>query len=237
MRDVVHERRVRTDDEDAAQLLAVRVEKPRRAVKPDGCLPGPWPSLHDERAAGIGGDQPVLVRLDRRHDVAHPPLAAALELLEQEVRYGCAFDDRAVERLVGDVDDAPPVRAVAAPLRDALRIGRRGSVERSRRRRLPVHDEHLVLVIVHPPAPDIQRPKRCIEGQTPEAKPAVGVLECPEPPLCPRLHRDRGELGRHRIARALERRAHPVERLVGVVDVGLFLLQLGMRHGPLTVAA
>ena len=51
------------------------------------------------------------------------------------------------------------------------------------------------------------------------------------PPLRPRLHRDRCELGRHRVARALERRAHPVERLVGVVDVGLLLLQLGMRHG------
>ena len=124
VRDVVHERRVRADDEHAAQLLAVRVEEPRRAVQPDGGLAGARAALHDERAVGIGGDQPVLVRLDRRDDVAHPPLAAALELLEQEVRHRCALDDGAVERLVGDVDDAPAVRAVAAPLGDALRIGR-----------------------------------------------------------------------------------------------------------------
>ena len=190
----------------------------------------PGSSLHDERAVRVGGDQPVLVGLDRRHDVAHPPLAAALELLEQEVRHRGALDDGAVERLVGDVDDAPPVRAVAAPLRDALWVGRRRGVERSRRGRLPVHDEHLVLVVVHPPASDIERPKCCVERQTAEAEPAIGVLERPHTPLGPRLHRDRGELGRHRVARALERRAHPVERLVGVVDVGLLVLQLGMRH-------
>jgi hypothetical protein len=237
MRDVVHERRIRTDDEDAAQLLAVRVEKPRRAMEPDRCLAGAGPALHDERAVGVGGDQPVLIRLDRRHDVAHPPFAAAFELFEQEVRDSCAFDNRTVEGFVGDVDDAATVRAIAAPLRDSLRVGRRCGVERSRRRSPPVDDEHLVLVVVHPAASDIERPKPRIERQAPEAQPPVSLLEGPHPPLRPRLHRNRCELGRHRIARALERRAHPVECLVGAVDVGLFLLQLGMRHGRLTVAA
>ena len=126
VRDVVHERRVRADDEHAAQLLAVRVEKPRRAVQPDGRLAGAGAALDDERAVGLGGDQPVLVGLDRRDDVAHPPLAAALELLEQEVGDRGALDRGAVERLVGDVDDAPPVGAVAAALRDA-RAGRPAS--------------------------------------------------------------------------------------------------------------
>jgi hypothetical protein len=164
-------------------------------------------------------------------------LPAALELLEQEVRHRCAFDDGAVERLVGDIDDAAPVRAIAAPLGDALRVGRSRRVEGSRRRRLPVDHEHLVLVVVHPAAPDVERPEPCVERQAAEAEPAVGVLERPDAALHPRLHRDRCELGRHRVARALERRAHAVERLVGVVDVGLLLLQLGMRHGRLTVAA
>ena len=131
VRDVVHERRVRADDEHAAQLLAVRVEEPRRAVQPDRRLAGAGSALHDERAVGIGRDQPVLVGLDRRDDVAHAPLAAPLELLEQEVGHRRAFDGGAVERLVGDVDDAAPVGAVAAPLRDALRIGRRRRVERA----------------------------------------------------------------------------------------------------------
>ena len=214
----------------------MRIEEPRRAVQPDGGLAGSGPALHDERAVGIGGDQPVLVGLDRRDDVAHPPLAAALELLEQEVRDGGALDRGTVERLVGDVDDAPAFGAVAAPLRDAVRVGRRRGVERPRRRRLPVDDEHLVLVVVHPAAADVQRPECDIERQPPEAEPALGVLERPHAPLRPGLHRDRRKLGRHQVAGALERRAHLVERHIGGVDVGLLGLQLGMRHGRLTVA-
>jgi hypothetical protein len=82
VRHVVHEGRVRPDDEHAAQPLAVRVEEPGRAVQPDRGLAGAGPALHDERALWLGCDQPVLVRLDRGDDVAHSHVAAALELLE-----------------------------------------------------------------------------------------------------------------------------------------------------------
>ena len=165
------------------------------------------------------------------------PFAAALELLEEEVRDRCAFDRGAVERLVRDVDDAPAVGAVAAPLRDALRILRRRRVERPCRRRLPVDDEHLLPLVVHPAPADVERPQRRVEREPAEAQPALGVLEGADTPLRPRLHRDRRELGRHRVAGALERRAHPVEALVRVVDVGLLVLELGVRHGDLTLAA
>ena len=59
-------------------------------------------------AVGVVGDQPVLVGLDRRDDVAHVHVAVALELLEQEVVDRGAVDDRAVERLVGDVESRRP---------------------------------------------------------------------------------------------------------------------------------
>ena len=75
-------------------------------------MPGPpWMT-----SGGVGSarDQPVLVGLDRRDDVAHVRVAVALELLEQEVADGGAVEDRAVERLVGDVDHAPSLRAEAA---------------------------------------------------------------------------------------------------------------------------
>ena len=67
-------------------------------------------------SGGVGSarDQAVLVGLDRRDDVAHVRVAVALELLEQEVADGGAVDDRAVERLVGDVEQPPPVGAEAA---------------------------------------------------------------------------------------------------------------------------
>ena len=146
LRDVLHERRVRADDEDAPQPLAVRVQEPRRAMETDRRLAGARAALDDERAVGLGGDEAVLVGLDRRDDVAHPRVAAAVELLEEEVGDGGALDRAAVERLVGDVEELPPLRAEAAPLRDAVRILRRRGVERPRRRRLPVDDERLLLV-------------------------------------------------------------------------------------------
>ena len=92
-------------------------------MQADGGLAGARAALDDERALGLGGDQPVLVGLDRRDDVAHPALAAAVELLEQEVGDGGALDGGAVERLVGDVGEPPALGAVAAALRDALRVG------------------------------------------------------------------------------------------------------------------
>jgi hypothetical protein len=94
-----------------------------------------------------------------------------------------------------------------------------------------------VLVVVHPAASDVERPQGGVEGQPPETEAALRILEGAHTPFRPRLHRDRRELGRHQVAGALERRAHLVERLVGVVDVCLLFVQLRMRHGRLTVAA
>jgi hypothetical protein len=91
-------------------------------MEADGRLPGARPALHDERAFGLGRDQPVLVGLDRGDDVAHPYVATALELLEQEVGDACALDRAAVERLVGDVGEAPALGAEAASLLDAVRL-------------------------------------------------------------------------------------------------------------------
>ena len=221
VRDVVHEGRVRPDDEHAPQPLAVRVEEPRGAVEADRRLAGAGAALDDERAFGVGRDQPVLVGLDRRDDVAHARVAAAVELLEQEVGDARALDRAAVERLVGDVEELPAFGAEAAPLLDAVRrLGRR-RVERPRRRRLPVDDERLVLVVVHPAAADVERPRRAVERESPEDEAALGVLERAHAALGPCLHVQRRPLGGHRLLGARDRRTHLVELVVRVVDVGL----------------
>src|SRR5947207_9517489 len=83
----------------------MRVEKPRRAMQPDRGLAGAGTALDHEYAVRVAGDQPVLVRLDRRDDVAHTNVACTFELFEQDVRD--AVDDVArgtVERLVVEVD-------------------------------------------------------------------------------------------------------------------------------------
>ena len=115
------------DDEHAAacERLAVRVERDRtRGAGPP--LSSPCRGRPGRAAAArVGGDQAVLVGLDRRDDVAHVALATPLELLEQEVADGCAVEHGAVERLVRDRRDATPVGPEAAAERQPLRVCRR----------------------------------------------------------------------------------------------------------------
>src|SRR4051812_22910158 len=110
----------------------MRVQEPRCAMEADRRLAGAGTALDDERAVGVGGDEAVLIGLDRRDDVAHPSIAAAVELLEEKVRDPGALDRAAVERLVGDFEELPPFRPETPALRDAVRILRRRRVERPR---------------------------------------------------------------------------------------------------------
>ncbi len=220
VRDVLHEGRIGPHHEHAPELLAVGVEEVRGPMEADRRLPGSRPALDDERRLGPASDEPVLVGLDRRDDVAHARLAAPLELVEEKV----AADDRArpVELLVAQVEQAPPLRAEPSAQRDVERALRCRHVERSRRRRLPVDDEQRVLiVVVHPAAPDVERPRRRLEVEPPEAEATLRVLERPEPPRRPRLEGERRDLAVGRTGRALDDGAHAVEALVRMVDVRL----------------
>src|SRR5439155_9267899 len=113
VRDVLDERPVRTDDEDALarEPPPVRVEEPGSAVQADGSLAGAGPALDYEYALQAGRDQAVLIGLDRRDDVAHVLLAASLELLEQEVAERRRLVvDGAAEHLVSDLGEPPGVK-------------------------------------------------------------------------------------------------------------------------------
>ena len=73
--DVAQERRVGPDDEHAAlrELAAVGVEQVGRAVQRHGGLAGAGAALDDQDPVDPGADDPVLLGLDRRDDVAHAP--------------------------------------------------------------------------------------------------------------------------------------------------------------------
>jgi hypothetical protein len=73
---------VRADEQHAAPLPAevrVRVQQVRGAVQRDDGLAGAGPAVDDERAAGPGPDDRVLVGLDGAEHVAHPRRAAAAQ--------------------------------------------------------------------------------------------------------------------------------------------------------------
>ena len=73
-------------------------------MQADGCLAGARAALDDEHAVRVVRDQPVLVGLDRRDDVAHVRVTVPLELLEQEVTDRGSVENRPVEGLVREVD-------------------------------------------------------------------------------------------------------------------------------------
>ena len=230
--DVLHEGAVRADDEHAAAgvALALGVDEPGRPVQADGRLAGAGTALDHERPVRVVGDQPVLVGLDRRDDVAHVSVAAAVELLEQEVADAGAVERRAVERLVGDVEQLPSLGAEAAAQRDALRILRRGRVEGPCRRRLPVDDDLVALVVVHPAAADVERPLDRFEVEPAEEEAALGVLEGREPLRRPGVERRLSDLAVGGVGGAADDLAHPLEARVGVVDVRLLGLEVGVAH-------
>ena len=233
VRDVVHEHRVRPDDEDAAalELAAVGVEEPRRPVQADRRLAGAGAALDDEHALRLERDQAVLVGLDRRDDVAHVLVAAALELLEQDV--GDAVDDvagRAVQRLVVEVEQPAALVPEPAAERHALRVGDGRRVEGAGGGRLPVDDDRRLL-LVHPAPPDVERPEDAVEVEPAEAEAALGVLERQQPLVRPGLEDERLDLADPGVAGALDLPPHLLEAGVGVVDVGLLGGELWVHGG------
>ena len=232
VRDVIHEGSVRPDHEHAAMLerLPLGEEQPRCSVQADRGLARARPALDHERRVGRVGDQAVLIGLDRRDDVAHVHVAVPFELFEQEVADGGAVDDRSVECLVGDVEQAAPVGAKATAERDAVRVLRGRGVERPSGRRLPVHDELPLLFVVHPAPADVERPRHRLEVEPAEAEAAFRILERPQALGRPGVHGCLGDLAVDLVACRGDHVAHPLEVVVGAIDVCLLRRELRMGH-------
>ena len=198
-------------------------------------MPGPpWTT---SGGSGLAGDEAVLIGLDRGDDVAHPAFARMVELLQEEVLD--ARDrvlERAVERFVAQVEEPTALRAEAAAERDAVRVVGRRRVERPRSRSLPVDDERLRIVVVHPAPPHVDGGVVAVDVDAAEAETAFRVGQRLQSADAPALDRLRCDLGRRGRRRALDRRPRALERGVGVVDVGLLGRELGVRHGSSVLA-
>ena len=154
----------------------MRVEQVRRPMEADGGLAGARPALDDERRLGLARDQAVLVGLNGRDDVAHAVVARAVELLQQEVVDGRrSVGERAVERLVADAGECSALHSEAAAQCDSVRLRGSGGVERPCRGRLPVDDDHAV-VVVDPTPPDVERILGRVEVEAAEAEGSVGIV-------------------------------------------------------------
>ena len=162
---------VRADDEHAAPgvLLALRCRSATRrgAARRRSCrCPGRPGSTSGRSGARV--ISAVLVGLDRRDDVAHVRCRGCGRAPRAGSRHAGDVERRAVERLVGDVEQPAALRPEAAAQRHALRILRRRRVERSCGGRLPVDDHLLAFVVVHPAAADVERALDGLEVETAE---------------------------------------------------------------------
>ena len=177
--------------------FGIRVEQPRRAVQADRRLAGSRPALDDERALDVARDQLVLVRRDRRDDLAHLADALARDVLDDrlgEVILACrqGIPGRhggpgaaGHERLVDEAEHAAILDVEPPAARQPVRIARRRRVERLGGRRPPVDREQLVVRAPDGMAADVER-VAVLRVDAPEVQGPAG-LGVDADPLAPHL--------------------------------------------------
>ena len=231
--DVVEERPVRTHDEDPGpqQPVAERVQEPGRPVQPDRGLAGTRRPLHAYRRRGIGADDLVLLRLDRRDDVAHRADARALDLVDEDLAAPHVAYLGRDEVLVLVGGEAAVVHAEPAPEPHAHRLPARGPVERAGQLGAPVDDDRVAQLVVDVPPADVPalsgRAPRAVTVEPPEEQRRRRVVDEPGR-AAGQGHRE--ELVGHAVAAGRACRqgllAHPGQLATGVLEVCLFAGQL-----------
>jgi hypothetical protein len=236
--DVAQEQRVGADDQHAlaVELAAVLVEQERGPVQAHGGLAGARSALDDHAGGERGPDHLVLLGGDRGHDVAHLAGARPLELGQQGIGdaavVGRVDAVGIVEDLVEQVVDAAVAHDEAAAAVQLHRVGGGGSVERRRHVGPPVDDDRVALGVLDVAAADV--PGGAVLVVEPaEAEPGDVGVETVEAALQVPLGGGRvGRLGGRvgELGDACGAGPHRLETSVGVVDVVLFVGQVGMGH-------
>ena len=231
---MVEEGTVRADDENAGAVEAVAegVEQPGRPVQPDGRLARARRALHAHADGHVAADDLVLLRLDRRDDVAHRTGAGALDLRREEraCRRGGLLGLAQV--LVLEGGQATLVDPEPTPQHDVHRVERRRPVERGRDRGAPVDDDGVARRVGDVATSDVE----LLGGSGRGVDVDASEEECRARVVLQR--RDASgqhpaeDLARDRVARRgrverLREPAHPRQLLPRVVEVGLLPGELG----------
>ena len=155
--DVVEERPVRADDQDAVagEAATVLEQQVRGPVQRDGGLAGAGTALHDEDLVDRRPDDDVLLGLDRGDDLAHGAGPLGADLGEHRVGDAAGDDGRVgiVEMFVEVGGQLTAIEHELPAQIDAERVGAGRPVEGRGDRRPPVdHDRVVVLVLDVAPA-------------------------------------------------------------------------------------
>src|SRR5262249_60033266 len=87
-----------------------------------------------------------------------------------------------------------------------------------------------LILVVHPAAADVQRPADRLDVEPAEAQPALGVLIGPQAARRPGVHRGLRDLAVDLVAGRCHHLPHPLEMLVGAVDVPLLAFDVRVAH-------
>ncbi len=125
----------------------------------DGRLASAGATLNDEHALELRADDAILLGLDRRDDVRHATGPLGGESGEQRTLAlelsGVALEQRGIEDLVLDTDDAAPLgqQVAACPCTEWGRGS--GLVERAGLRNTPVEQDRLLVFVAQPDPADV----------------------------------------------------------------------------------
>ncbi len=157
----------------------------------DRRLAGAGAALNDERSAQVRADDTVLLRLDRRDDVVHPPRSLGSERREEgtlplhdltvchrRAAASARLEQRLVEHLVVDAQHLPLPHGQVTSRADPERLGGGRLVERTRLRGTPVDQKRTLVVVTQPDPADVAVRRvvgrtRSVEQQPAEDQPRI----------------------------------------------------------------
>ena len=212
------------------------------AVESDRRLPGAWTALDDQCPIQRRSDDPVLLRLDRGHDLAHRPGSGPVDLGEQRVGdAGRCFGVGQVG--VVDLDELIALEHELAPQLDPHRMQRGGSVERLGRTSSPVDDQGVLVLVGDVLATDVEGVVVLVVETREAGGLCAGVTQALH--AAGQVRRERLSVrvvlvGLRRREQGLDVRDRRVERCTRRDDVGLFGLVFRvsfLHHSPQVVAS
>ncbi|SIJ37992.1 Uncharacterised protein [Mycobacteroides abscessus subsp. abscessus] len=151
----------------------------------DGGLARARSALDDEDALEGLADDRILLGLDGRDDVAHPPGPVCGEggderALALECRALGVIEGVEVEDVVLDIGDPAVLRHEVTAPHDALRVRRGRLVEGLRGGSAPVDEDLLAIGVGESDAPDVARFGRVLEVEASEAQSVLSAVEADE---------------------------------------------------------
>ncbi len=210
----------------------------------DRGLSRPRSPLHDDEPVERGADDPVLLGLDRRHDVAHAPGPRPAEGVEEGglahqhevVLAGIITGAGGPEGLVVQPEHLPALGQEVTSSADPQRVRRRGPVEGLGHRRPPVDDQRLLFLVGHGDASEVEAYPLAVDpaeaqvhGPEGEAGPPPESRRLPHVALEPAGEGD-VVLPSFLVGQGEGEAIELLQAVVGPIDVRLFGGQLRM-HG------